>query len=388
VALVATLCAAAATADVFGVAHRGGRVQGPENTLEVMQLTMALGTIPWLETDSWLSSDFVPMLHHDRSLCRTTNIEDFGYDCVNPSNNPLGRFPEVRDFTLAELKMLDVGAWFGPAWVGTRMPTLEEALLLVKDTGFRLIVEIKAAGQPAIVKNILDSNAIPYETIIIWARGFGFDHWHPVIPGIRQVTGQFTPAQVTDTLLAQRAAAGDYGIATLSDGLSQQLVDKIHSYGFLHYAIPTAFGGDPLLDQIALGVDGIHTPNELGWTALLGTLPCTDRADNDGDGESDFDGVDLDFDRIIDLPPDYQCVGRLDYAEVAQCQDGYDNDADGYTDLADADCNSADDTTEAQVSSPPSPVPAIPLAGRIALIGLLVLLGVYGRGSGAPKKRT
>ena len=61
------LCTAhAARADVFGVAHRGGRVQGPENTLEVFQLTMDLGVTPWLETDAWVSSDGVPVIHHDR----------------------------------------------------------------------------------------------------------------------------------------------------------------------------------------------------------------------------------------------------------------------------------------------------------------------------------
>ena len=60
---LALFAAAMAQADVFGVAHRGGRVQGPENTLEVFQLTIDLGATPWLETDSWVSKDDVPVLH-------------------------------------------------------------------------------------------------------------------------------------------------------------------------------------------------------------------------------------------------------------------------------------------------------------------------------------
>jgi glycerophosphoryl diester phosphodiesterase len=50
--LLLALTSDAARGDLLGVAHRGGRTQAPENTLEVFQLTIDLGTVAWLETDT------------------------------------------------------------------------------------------------------------------------------------------------------------------------------------------------------------------------------------------------------------------------------------------------------------------------------------------------
>jgi glycerophosphoryl diester phosphodiesterase len=48
----------------IGFAHRGGRAQAPDNTLEAFQLALRLGA-PGLESDVWLTSDGVPVLDHD-----------------------------------------------------------------------------------------------------------------------------------------------------------------------------------------------------------------------------------------------------------------------------------------------------------------------------------
>lgn len=37
----------------------------------------------------------------------------------------------AKDFTLAEIKQLDAGSWFGPDYTGTTVPTFEEAIELV-----------------------------------------------------------------------------------------------------------------------------------------------------------------------------------------------------------------------------------------------------------------
>jgi glycerophosphoryl diester phosphodiesterase len=266
--------------DFFGVAHRGGQIQGPENTLEVFQLTMNLGTFPWLETDIWQSSDGVLMHHHDIDMCRTTNIGTFpGFDCVVPANNPLGRFPWIRDFTLAELKTLDVGSWFSPEFEGTTMPTLEEALTLVDGTGVVLLVEIKTTGQAPLIAEILTRTGLSMDNLVIWARGpFSFDQFHSVLPGIRQITGLLPLSSVTDAFLADREAKGDYGIAIQSVGLTQALVDKIHSYGLFIYSLGGVFGGDPLFTQIPKGIDSFHTSDEVGWGGILSGLPlCRSR---------------------------------------------------------------------------------------------------------------
>src|SRR6266576_3076929 len=49
----------------------------------------------------------------------------------------------VCDRTLAEIRRLDAGAWFGPAFRGTRVPTLAEVLAAV---GLPINVELKPVG--------------------------------------------------------------------------------------------------------------------------------------------------------------------------------------------------------------------------------------------------
>lgn len=358
-----------AHSELIGVAHRGGRVQGPENTLEVFQLSIDLGVTPWLETDSWVSSDGVLMLHHDLDLCRTTDIASFpGFDCVVPANNPKGRFPRVADFTAAFLKTLDVGSWFSPAFVGTRMPTLEEAITLVDGTGVPLLIEVKHPGQSARILEILTRTGLSVDNIIIWARqAFAYDEYNGVIPGIRQVTGILSLASVTDAFLAARAAAGDFGIGIISVGLTQELVDKIHSYGLLIYSLPGASGADSILLQIPLGIDGFHVEDELGWATFLASVPCVDRVDNDGDGFADFDGIDLDFDGTNEILADVGCTERLATTEIGECQDLIDNDGDTFVDLADPACLTVNSITETS--------PRVPSLSRLGflLLGLSVL---------------
>ena len=368
---VVSITSLPARADFFGVAHRGGRVQGPENTLEVFQLTIDLGVTPWLETDSWLTSDGVPVLHHDLDLCRTTNIDSLpGYDCSNPVNNPLGRFPRIADFTLAELKTLDVGSWFAPEFAGTTMPTLEEALQLVDGTGVPLLVDVKRPGQAPIIAEILNRTGISSDNIIIWARqSFAWDEYHGVIPGIRQMTGALQLSAVTDQLLATRAAAGDLGIAIQAVGLTQNLMDQIHSYGLLTYSVPTATGRDPIRDQIEVGIEAYHVSNELEWETFLSGNPCLDRVDNDGDGFADFDGIDFDFDGVPDVLPDPACTTRLAETEVGECQDLIDNDGDGFVDLADRSCRGPESLSEA---APVTEVPFLSVPG-IVVFGLSIL---------------
>ena len=46
-------------------AHRGARALVRENTIEAFELALRLGATG-LESDVWITSDGVPVLHHDR----------------------------------------------------------------------------------------------------------------------------------------------------------------------------------------------------------------------------------------------------------------------------------------------------------------------------------
>ena len=89
-------------------AHRGASAVAPENTLAAFQGARKVGA-DGVELDVMLTADGEVVVRHDYVLGRTTN----------------GR-GRVRDHTLAELKCLDAGAWFGPQFAGERVPTLRE----------------------------------------------------------------------------------------------------------------------------------------------------------------------------------------------------------------------------------------------------------------------
>src|SRR5277367_6919432 len=55
------------------VAHRGDSYHAPENTLEAARLAWEAGAPAW-EFDVQLTRDGVPVILHDESLLRTTNV--------------------------------------------------------------------------------------------------------------------------------------------------------------------------------------------------------------------------------------------------------------------------------------------------------------------------
>ena len=93
------------------IGHRGLFKHSPENTLSSMRacLELRLG----IELDVRRSKDGALIVLHDATLDRTTNGKG-----------------KAADFTLAELKKLDAGSWFDPAFQDERIPTLEEVFVL------------------------------------------------------------------------------------------------------------------------------------------------------------------------------------------------------------------------------------------------------------------
>ena len=110
---------------VFG--HRGARAYAPMNTLPSFELALAQGA-DGVELDVRLTRDCEMIIMHNETVDETSDGE--------------GR---VADFTLAELKALDAGSWFGEAFKGVRVPTLDEVFEAI-GRRTRINVEIKAEG--------------------------------------------------------------------------------------------------------------------------------------------------------------------------------------------------------------------------------------------------
>jgi glycerophosphoryl diester phosphodiesterase len=107
------------------IGHRGAKASAPENTLPAIEEAFRQGAT-WIEFDAKLTKDGVPILMHDETLDRTTSGTG-----------------NVAERTLAEIRSLDAGAWFGPPFKGTKVPTLEEAMATMARLGMGFNIEIK-----------------------------------------------------------------------------------------------------------------------------------------------------------------------------------------------------------------------------------------------------
>jgi hypothetical protein len=140
------------------LAHRGGCALGPENTLAAFDRGMAAGA-DGLELDVRLSSDGEPMVHHDPTLDRTTNVS--------------GR---VSEYTVEQLKRVDaayrceVKGEFPFRGQGIGVPTLADVLQRYPNA--RVVVEMKdnldAMGE-AVARVVRVAGAVDR----VCAAGFG-----------------------------------------------------------------------------------------------------------------------------------------------------------------------------------------------------------------------
>jgi glycerophosphoryl diester phosphodiesterase len=113
---------------VLVIAHRGASGHAPENTMAAFRRAVALGA-NFIETDLQLSRDARFVAIHDDTVNRTTNGQG-----------------KVHDLTLADLRKLDAGSWFGSEFTGERIPTLEEILEFSKKNDVVFYLELKPAG--------------------------------------------------------------------------------------------------------------------------------------------------------------------------------------------------------------------------------------------------
>jgi glycerophosphoryl diester phosphodiesterase len=137
---------------VLVIAHRGASGHAPENTLAAFKKAVAMGAT-FIETDLQMSRDARLVAIHDATLNRTTNGEGI-----------------VHDMTLAQLRQLDAGSWFGSEYAGERIPTLEELLAFSKKNDVVFYLELKPqgswGGEHALIGALRESGEIPRAVVI------------------------------------------------------------------------------------------------------------------------------------------------------------------------------------------------------------------------------
>jgi glycerophosphoryl diester phosphodiesterase len=206
------------------IAHRGAPNHAPENTLAAFDKALALG-FPHIELDAQLSADGVPVVFHDDTLERTT-------DGAGP----------LAARTLAELKRLDAGAWYGAAFRGERIPTLEEVLVRYRGRAY-LHLELKSeeAELPSKVAALLVKTgwpvADPPGTGKDWPEtGVTISSFHkaqlirmrPLLP---RAPLAWLVAALTPGVLDEAKAAGFQMACPRADGVSEQDVEAAGARG-------------------------------------------------------------------------------------------------------------------------------------------------------------
>jgi len=111
------------------VAHRGASAYAPEHTAAAYRLAIEQGA-DYVEQDLAVTKDGVLICLHDESLERTTDVATRFPDRATTDAQGRKRWL-AADFTLAEVKTLDAGAWFDTKFAGERILTFDESIDLI-----------------------------------------------------------------------------------------------------------------------------------------------------------------------------------------------------------------------------------------------------------------
>lgn len=208
-------------------AHRGGCDLGPENTIAAFDIGMSTGA-DGLELDVHLSADNVVVVHHDRTLDRTTN-----------ATGP------VAARTADELARVDAGYRFARGGEypfrgrGIGVPTLRE--VLARYRGVPTIIEVKvytpAMGR-AVADEIRRAGAVEYACV----AGYGLASAaaaRAALPGVAASAAQpEVRLAVYRSILrypVRRAAYQTYQVPERAEAtriVSPRFIRHAHSAGF------------------------------------------------------------------------------------------------------------------------------------------------------------
>jgi glycerophosphoryl diester phosphodiesterase len=286
------------------VAHRGDSFHAPENTLEAARSAWECGAAAW-ELDVQLTRDGIPIVIHDESLARTTDV------ATRFAQDPRGqRGFRVAEFDLAEIRSLDAGTWFvhrrgGPrtsrafgTFLGldassvaayrsgsVRVPTLEEALFFTRDHDWLVNIEIKSFPQrpPGFLDRVLETIAATETADRVLISSF--DHGDVAAanrPGRRYALGILADAPLyriqdyavdlvgAETVHLSTQVIGaetiSYRRARLASVLRTGIVGSLKARGIptLVYTVNDPPAGDLAAHLAEIGVDGLFSDSPEG----------------------------------------------------------------------------------------------------------------------------
>ncbi len=232
------------------IAHRGASGIAPENTLSAFQLAIDIG-VDYLELDVRKSSDDSLMVIHDATVNATTNGSGF-----------------VNSKTYSELRALDAGSWFSSAYIGEQIPTLFEVLLLAKNNGAKVCVEMKDSGLESEVVAMIQSLNMVDDIILFSFNLSELQTIKTLIPAIQVcfLDGSISQTEIDDLVAIGGEYVGCGDIPTLDDVEFARNVDV----GFFAWTVNEPVDMQKLMSK---GIAGIITddPQEcVGLKSFMG----------------------------------------------------------------------------------------------------------------------
>lgn len=197
-------------------AHRGASAMYPENTMQAFIGAKELGA-DWIELDVQQTKDQQIIVMHDTSLKRTTGINKKTYEV-----------------TYEEIKDVDAGSFFSPAFQGEKIPLLSEVIEFAQTNGMKLNIELKPTGQEIdFEKSIVDLiKKYHYENSCVITS----QHYE-VLENVKKYDSSIK------TIYVMSLAYGDIKSLTAADGFSVEassitrtLVNNLHNAGKEVYA--------------------------------------------------------------------------------------------------------------------------------------------------------
>ena len=240
------------------IAHRAGGGEAPEGTVAAINHVMSSG-VRVIEADVRLTADGVPVIFHDASLERTSDVVQ-----VFPGRDNYA----LSSFTLSQLQSVSIGSWMGNQYAGERVLTLQQWLDLL-DGRAAVQIEVKDpdARTAAVVSNALQSWSPTNQGQLTvtsfdlkWLQAFMTEE-----PGIR--AGVLTGHRPTPSDLTSWATWAEEWAVPLAV-VDRATVQAARALG-LGTVIYTVNSTQELSAAIPLGADGLVTDYPRNLASLL-----------------------------------------------------------------------------------------------------------------------
>ena len=188
-------------------AHRGSSKKAPENTLASIQYAID-DFSDYIEVDVQETKDGEIILLHDRNFKRVSGVNR-----------------NVWDTSYEEVSTLDVGSWFSKEFENERVPTLEEAIDIVKGKS-KLNIEIKSNSRDknsveSVVKIVQDKEF--KNECIITSQSF------EVLKKVKQIDEEIKTGYILRGVYGDFHDLNSIDLFSLEGNfVTRNMVDKIH----------------------------------------------------------------------------------------------------------------------------------------------------------------